>query len=360
MKVFTKPLEFIPEYDMRSICPLEEMLLFDIETTGLKKETSQVYLIGCCFYQDDTWHTKQWLTESTADEQFVLEEFLEFASHYSALVHFNGEGFDIPYINYKSDYYCTEYDIKNLYSFDIYKHSKTARKLLGLSSMSQRSVEKFLGIEREDRYNGGLLIPVYYEYEKSSSPELEKILLLHNFDDLQGMLKILPVLSYPDIFENKYFFTGCREEQDIMVLDYRLFSPVPVSRELMIDYLTDGDVVIYIEKDLLQINMKIYKTCGRVPLPNTSDYYYLPEEDMVIHKDLAKYVDKSSRVKANKKNCFLKKEGRFIPQLSRCIEPVYYFLNDNKRTYADVDDLMKTGNTDVFERIADDLLQSLK
>ena len=49
MKIVTKNTDFFPEYDLERIAPKEEILFLDIETTGLEKESTQVYLIGCAF-----------------------------------------------------------------------------------------------------------------------------------------------------------------------------------------------------------------------------------------------------------------------------------------------------------------------
>ena len=43
------------------------------------------------------------------------------------------------------------------------------------------------------------------------------------------------------------------------------------------------------------------------------NYYYLPLEDMAIHKSLANFVDSSSKVKAKKQNAYIKLNSCFIP-----------------------------------------------
>ncbi len=46
---------------------------------------------------------------------------------------------------------------------------------------------------------------------------------------------------------------------------------------------------------------------------NVADYYYLPDEDMAIHKSVASFVDKNHRIKATASNCYVRKKGLFIP-----------------------------------------------
>ena len=45
-------------------------------------------------------------------------------------------------------------------SIDLYRLTRPYKKYLKLTHINQKSLESFLGIEREDRYNGGELIKI--------------------------------------------------------------------------------------------------------------------------------------------------------------------------------------------------------
>ena len=45
-----------------------------------------------------------------------------------------------------------------------FKELSPIKPLLCLENYKQKSIEAFLGIDREDKYSGGELINVYYEY----------------------------------------------------------------------------------------------------------------------------------------------------------------------------------------------------
>ena len=326
MKIITKELDFLPSTDLSRICPPEEMLFFDIETTGLRKETTQLYLIGCAYVQNGTWYVRQWLTENLSDEYYVLTDFLSFASSFRTLVHFNGERFDIPYLQYKCEYYETDTDLSGFSSYDLYRRARCARTLLGGCSLSQKSVEEMLGIRREDKLNGGLLIPVYYEYEKTGAPELEELLLLHNFDDMQGMLKILPVTAFGDLFDGGFTWESISESMGYLILEYHLAQALPVCAGVCLGFDKKGKLTvteetsspmvrIYAGDQLLQISIRILDGTGRLAMAPVSDYYYVPELDTVIHRDVAQYMDRSKLRKATAANCFVKKQGQFLPML---------------------------------------------
>jgi len=85
-------------YPLERIGPLKDLLFFDIETTGFSGDTSQLYLIGCTYYDGFGWRLIQWFADTRKAEAELLEAFFTFLSRFRILIHFNGDGFDIPYL----------------------------------------------------------------------------------------------------------------------------------------------------------------------------------------------------------------------------------------------------------------------
>ena len=79
MILITKEFSCKSNYDFRKIGPLESLLFFDIETTGLSAMTSSLYLIGCVYYKEERWHYTQWFSECMADEAEILKQFFSFS-----------------------------------------------------------------------------------------------------------------------------------------------------------------------------------------------------------------------------------------------------------------------------------------
>lgn len=82
--------------------------------------------------------------------------------------------------------------------FEIQKEFSNCRNL------KQKTVEKFLGIGREDLYSGGDLINVYHQYVATQEEEARYLLQIHNYEDVLGMIDLLPILSYPQIFQGAF------------------------------------------------------------------------------------------------------------------------------------------------------------
>ncbi|MBR6478248.1 MAG: ribonuclease H-like domain-containing protein, partial [Lachnospiraceae bacterium] len=95
MKTIDKALDhFQLKYPMDRLCAPREALFLDIETTGFTARSSSLYLIGCAYYEQGTWHTRQWFAENPGEQAAILEEFFAFSRDRRFLIHFNGSQFD--------------------------------------------------------------------------------------------------------------------------------------------------------------------------------------------------------------------------------------------------------------------------
>lgn len=333
---------------------MDNNLFFDIETTGFSRTACFCYLIGAAYRDNDsnTITIIQWLAESDTDEPALLSEFAKLTASFSLLTHFNGDSFDIPFLQKRAAIHNIELHLDNLRSIDLYKHAKGLKSLLRLESYNQKSVEHFLGIHREDKYSGGELIKVYKDYVKNvhtpiEHNEAERLLLLHNFDDICGLLKVSSILSYNNIINKRFtykdiMYTIC-QSQDMLhsadgnwhnaattatnnstttnnsnnnninnnhayiTLSFSLPEEVPVSV-----LLKDDEYVLRAEKDVLKLRFPVLTDTLKFFYADYRNYYYLPYEDTAMHKSVAAYVDAECKVKATKETCYTKKYAAFI------------------------------------------------
>lgn len=73
-------------------------VFYDIETTGLSRNSTFLYLIGAIAYIDDSWQLFQWMAETPKEEPLVLNAFSAFVKDFTCLISYNGEHFDSPYL----------------------------------------------------------------------------------------------------------------------------------------------------------------------------------------------------------------------------------------------------------------------
>ena len=343
MITIEKHLNLPDTYPLDRIGPLEELLFFDIETTGFSGDYSNLYLIGCTYYKDGGWNLIQWFADTAASEEQLLDTFFDFLKAYRILVHFNGDGFDIPYLLKRCRHFGLPYDFSSVKSVDIYKKIKPYRKFLGLDSMKQKAIEQFLGVSRSDKYSGGQLIEVYHDYLMSHEKFLYDLLILHNEDDLKGMPVILPILNYPDLLEHPLRlaahqvvaqpgFSGDSRHLLRLVCESDYEVPVPFEN-------TAAPVTCSVAGCKMDFSVELFDGTLKHFYPNYKDYYYLVYEDTAVHKSVGEYVDKDARIKATAKTCYTKKSGCFVPQFTPIWEPVMKQEPKDKLCYADLNDV---------------------
>lgn len=362
-------LKINPALEYAGITSNEKLLFFDIETTGFAALSTQLYLIGCIYHEDGLWKMRQWFVDDHNEEAECLKEFSAFLKNFTTLIHFNGNGFDIPYLTKKYERYKLNVPFDNLQSIDIYKSLMPYKKLLSLESLKQKSVEKLLGIDREDKFNGGELIYVYFDYQERKRKEALELLLLHNKEDLIGMTHLLPALAYTglkNLVPSNYTHRICNsksfDNQPVreLLLEFtlNLSFPKPVKSQF------SCGITIFLENHTLKCLIPITTCELKYFYSNYKDYYYLPCEDTAIHKSVAQFVDKNYRTQAKATNCYTRKTGDFIPLFGKpCDTPdinTFRSEHNSKEILCDLEELMKKlEDTEFAVKYLNNLLNSI-
>jgi hypothetical protein len=89
------------------------------------------------------------------------------------------------------------------------------------------------------------------------------------------------------------------------------------------------------------LRVPLYDTELKYYYSNYKDYYYLPKEDMAIHKSIAEFVDKAFREKATPENCYTKKAGQYLLEWDLVFAPFFKEDYKDKRFFFDLNDNMK-------------------
>lgn len=310
-----------------------DCLFFDIETTGFAVNNTHVYLIGCVFCENGTFKSLQWFAQNRDEETDVLNTFFHFMRSFKVLIHFNGDGFDIPYLQKKAELYGLKSGFDALISLDIFKTAATFKKFLKLENYKQKTVEKFLGFEREDQYSGKELINVYSFYLQNRDEESLKLLLLHNREDICGMTTLLPMFSYLRILNGEFALDNIQLNDTEIIFNCTLVQSIP--RRVSLGY---KEFYITAYQNSLKIRIKIYTRELKFFYRNYKDYYYLPTEDVALHKSVAFYVDKDYRTRAKAANCYSRKTGKFIPQFSEIVSTYFKIDYHDKTMYIELTD----------------------
>ena len=392
-KVLTQP---VPS-DIYTIGAPEDVLFFDIETTGLAARSAGLYLIGVLTYTDKNWMLLQYFCEDVSDEPAVLQAFFELLRTKKILISYNGDGFDIPFLRHMVEQYglraprphhstvlhdradcpATDgsaiddtrplYSFDTVESFDLFKKFRPLKHLLGLPDLKLKSCERFLGIDREDRFTGGELIEVYFEWQKTKAPALLDTLLLHNAEDIANLPNLLPLLRYRSLPHSDFQLRAHERLQDgatpLVHLSFTLLSPMSPSahapaengtREVTDDRRQHwpaltlprpvdlrGDFwALHAEGRAVELYVQLFEGERKLFFADFEHYYYLPAEDQVIHQSLAEFVDRSARKKACARNCYQRVSGCFLPECSEVYTPALRAEYRDKLRYAQYSDTL--------------------
>ena len=334
MRIVSQKIDISPQEELLgSIAPLSDFLFLDIETTGLSAENAQIYLIGCAYRQSDSWDLIQWMDTTGKEEKEILSSFLLFASGYGHLVHYNGERFDLPFLRKRLQAHALEDMTARVQSLDLYAAITPYKRLLGLPDYRQQTMEALLQTGRVEAESGADLVRVYRKYIVDPEPQLLDELLRHNAADVTGLLALVPLMIYSDLDDpdlkvrraqaNYYTdYDGTRKEELFVFFILKRPIPAPV-------YASFDHCFVKIEEDSGILKVPLYTEVMKYFYANYKDYYYLPEEDMAVHKYLSSYVERSRRVQARPETCYTKKQSSFLPQWDLYRTPFF------KRDYAD-------------------------
>ena len=313
----------------------KNILYYDIETTGLSASRGMVYLIGTAWKKEDSgYEIQQYFAYNAIDEKELILEFARRIRSFEILVSFNGENFDMPFLKKRAEYLGLSVNILDYeaVSLDIYKKIRKYCGLLGMENAKQKTVEKFVGIVREDMVSGKELIKVYRDYLVKRDEHMRDILLLHNSEDVTGLPALAGMISYCDVFEGNWEISGMENVETGILIVCELKNEIQKELELKNSF-----VRVRIFDKQVRVLLHTISTELKLFYPDYKNYYYLPEEDMAIHKSVAAFVDKEFRIKAAKENCYMKRRGDFVKNYGLTN------LHILKRNYSDQEEYVEAG-----------------
>ena len=274
-------------------------VFYDIETTGLSRNSTFLYLIGAAVFEEGNWQLYQWMAETGQDEGTILRIFSQFIQNHDCLISYNGDAFDQPYLEGKYQKYKIPSPFKEKHSLDLYRCLKPLKSLLKLPAMKQPDMEEFLGIRNRIYADGKECIRLYKNFLKKRDAQIADAVSGHNLEDVLGLGKIFLIQGYLCLFEGDYEVACAEYEEEHLILLLHLPCPLPVE-------FSNGNADFYLTGKEREVRMIIRTKEGRLKqyYKNYKDYYYLPEEDTVIPRVLGSGIDKKHRRVASKDTCY--------------------------------------------------------
>ena len=349
-------IKAILPYDIGKVC------FFDIETTGLSPNVSNVYLIGAAVIDNDAIQLMQYFADDYTSEPELLRHFSDLLTSHPVIIHFNGTTFDVPYLEKKYAKHGLPSPFISCDSLDIYKRIQKNKRLFPTKDHKLITMEKQIGFDRGRDFSGKECISLYSDYmqskyshrEDAMSSDLQAI-LSHNRNDLIGTILTAQYLMYTDpvIYSPKLqlsetAMTISDTLPDGMSFPFDLATDITESKSEFADIASDperpesdpdaygaGPHIYVIRHDqTIKLILPLCNTTMYHFFEDYKNYYYLPDEDMAIHKSVGSYVDREHRQNATYATCYVKKSSAFIPlrrKISSNINSsIHYFYNKDE------------------------------
>ena len=252
------------DLDIKKYIENKSSCFLDIETTGLSRARNLIYLIGVLYYDSKfkSWVLKQYFTNSMEKEVDLLQIFIKDISSFETIITYNGDNFDIPFINHRLKHNNIDGFVNADKSLDLYTIIRKNRHYLNLENLKLKTIEESLGFYREDEYSGFDCIGFYYEYIKTYNLELKKNILKHNYDDLIYMLDVIKILDVIDDKKSIHVRINNNKERKFTIdnlevskdmLKVSLDTELPLNRN--IKYFTGSHSIN--SKNLIHLNISI-------------------------------------------------------------------------------------------------------
>ena len=168
------------------------LLFFDLETTGLSGGAgTYAFLVGCGWFEDGAFTTRQFLLTRFADERPMLAAVASELARAGALVSFNGKSFDAPLLETRYLFHRLRWDGGALPHVDVLHPARrfwrngTATEDSGCSLVAlERAI---LGARRNGDVPGCEIPERYFRFVRSGDARPLAVVLEHNRLDLLSL-----------------------------------------------------------------------------------------------------------------------------------------------------------------------------
>lgn len=335
-------------------------LYLDIETTGLSPANSHVTVIGTAFLDGNNAVLRQFVCEKPTDERKILQEFSAYLKGFSCVIHFNGNTFDIPYLKKKYSFYRLDDPFTDIGFYDLYQTGKRIAPLLGMASMKQKAFEDAFCFNRTDRLCGSECVSAYRQYLLTGEETYLEKILLHNKEDVFGMLHIEKHLEgFLCLMRGDFEIVDVYREDDASndesdncpALFISFALPVSFPQPFFFSSVAESTKdTLASDQGALPFEISVHEDRGIFRLPgrfrklkyffeNYSDYYFLPHEGRAIHKSVGRFVEPAYREKATKNTAYEPVAAVFYPQPAPVISPDCKEAPDDKLSWFRAEDI---------------------
>lgn len=255
--------EFIPEVllnwanlDTSKERKKEDILILDLETTGLRSNGIFAFMIGLGYYVNEQFIVEQIFLPDPEAEVNSFDRLLELVNEKSLLITFNGKTFDIPVLESRLLYHQIWLNLRAMEHLDLLHLARRLWKNK-LPSCALETIEFYILGQIRDKeldIEGGEIPQTYFSFLLNGNPELMQRVFLHNHTDILHTAALFTLIcnsiSYPP-----QGGMDSRIDYHSLAMLYQSQNRIDIAKNILEDMLSAGIT----DKDVLRDLGFIYK-----------------------------------------------------------------------------------------------------
>ena len=255
--------EFIPEVllnwanlDTSKERKKEDILILDLETTGLRSNGIFAFMIGLGYYVNEQFIVEQIFLPDPEAEVNSFDRLLELVNEKSLLITFNGKTFDIPVLESRLLYHQIWLNLRAMEHLDLLHLARRLWKNK-LPSCALETIEFYILGQIRDKeldIEGGEIPQTYFSFLLNGNPELMQRVFLHNHTDILHTAALFTLIcnsiSYPP-----QGGMDSRIDYHSLAMLYQSQNRIDIAKKILEDMLSAGIT----DKDVLRDLGFIYK-----------------------------------------------------------------------------------------------------
>ncbi len=229
----------------------EEILVFDLETTGLGRGETLAFMIGLGYYENDQFVVEQIFLPDPDAEVSSFDRLITLLQSKSLLITFNGKTFDVPVLESRLLYHQIWLNLRAMEHLDLLHIARRLWKNK-LPSCALETIEFYiLGHIRDKELDieGSEIPQTYFQYLVNGDPELVRRIFIHNHHDILHTAALFTLICDSVDYPPPHGM-DVRIDYHALAMLYKSQNKPDIAKRILVDMLSNSMINKDVTRDL--------------------------------------------------------------------------------------------------------------